>query len=183
MQKLLPLSQEIGLLLANLLHLIEVVLYLFEVSLSLGAGSIHISNKELKLARPLSMLGLESILNIDSLLLHVVKLSLKLFDLSLVTLSLVFSIGIFKLLQFRILEVYLILLSLQISLQLLIFDVKLVGMFSLLLDLLGEVVGHELDLLLEHQDSLLSLFRLLLKELVLMRKIIVYSLLLQMQLG
>jgi len=92
LEKLLSLVEEIGLLLSNDLHLIEVFLDLFEVGLGLGAGGVHICNEKLELAGPLTVLRLESVLYVDSLLLHVVELSGEIFDLSLIPLSLVVSI-------------------------------------------------------------------------------------------
>ena len=75
LEELLSLVEKISLLLTNLLHLVKVVFDLLEIRLSLGACSIHISDKELKLARPLVVLMLKIELDIVSLLLHVVKLS------------------------------------------------------------------------------------------------------------
>ena len=92
LEKLLSLVEEVGLLFSNDLHLIEVFLDLFEVGLGLGAGGVHICNEKLELAGPLTVLGLESVLHVDSLLLHVVELSGEIFDLSLVSLSLIVSI-------------------------------------------------------------------------------------------
>ena len=64
--------------------------------------------------------------------------------------SFVLSVGILKLFQLGVLEGDLVLLSLEILFEFLVFDFELVGMFSLLFDLLAQIVGHELDFLLEH---------------------------------
>lgn len=64
--------------------------------------------------------------------------------------SFVLSVGIVKLFQLGVLEGDLVLLSLEILFEFLVFDFELVGMFSLLFDLLAQIVGHELDFLLEH---------------------------------
>ena len=96
--------------------------------------------------------------------------------------SFVLSVGIVKLFQLGVLEGDLVLLSLEILFEFLVFDFELVGMFSLLFDLLAQIVGHELDFLLEHENSLLGLFRFLLEEFVLVRKVVVDGLFLEVQL-
>jgi len=97
-------------------------------------------------------------------------------------LSFVLSVGILKLFQLGVLEGDLVLLSLEILFEFLVFDFELVGMFSLLFDLFAQIVGHELDFLLEHKNSLLGLLRFLLEEFVLVRKVVVDGLFLEVQL-
>ena len=62
-------------------------------------------------------------------------------------------------------------------LKLLSLDIDFVGSLSLVLDLLGESRGHVLKLILEHSNSLLGKFRLLLEVGVSVGQLVIQALL------
>ena len=127
---------------------------------------VHISDKELELAGPADMGGLELHLELSPLFLKVIKLSVEFFNLSVVTSFLDALITIIDLFKLTHLDGDLILLPYNFHLELLGLDFNLVGSIGLLLNLLVKSAGHVLELVLKHGNSLLALGLLLSEELV-----------------
>ena len=122
-------------------------------------------------------------LQFSALALNTSQLGLERVNLLDVTGTLNISISIFKLVEVRQFNLDLILLTRQLHLELLSLDVDLVGVLSLITNLLSHLVAHHLELLLHHVDSALRRVSLLLEVVKSVLQLIVGSLLTNVLLG
>ena len=116
-------------------------------------------------------------LQLSALALNGSQFTLELINLFDVTGALDFSIRIFKLVEILQFNLDLIFLTRQLHLELFSFDVDLVGVLSLITDLLSHLIAHHLKLLLHHSNSTLGGLRLLLQIVVSVLQLIVDGLL------
>ena len=122
-------------------------------------------------------------LQFSALALNTSQLGLERVNLLDVTGTLNISISIFKLVEVRQFNLDLILLTRQLHLELLGLDVDLVGVLSLITNLLSHLVAHHLELLLHHVDSALRRVSLLLEVVKSVLQLIVGGLLTNVLLG
>lgn len=175
-EQLLSLKQELSLILTNFLHRLQQVLNLFDILAGLSLVS-DVRYIQLQFGGPLGVDRLHLGLQFSALALNTSQLGLELVNLLDVTGTLNISISIFKLVEILQLQLDLVLLTRQLHLELLGLDVDLVGVLSLITNLLRHLVAHHLELLLHHVDSALGYVRLLLEVVESVLQLIVSSLL------
>jgi hypothetical protein len=135
----------------------------------------NISNENLKLASPLTMVVLQLGLPLGSLALVEEEVVGKLFDGIIILLTFSVFIEILKLCKLAKFLLNLIFLSMKLLLQFFGLNLSLVSRVSLSLDFLLKIISDEFSALLKHGQPLLRLLSLLLKVRVSIVVVIIFS--------